>query len=482
MRRPAILLSLAVVSLAAAAAAAVFSRLPPQPVPGPVVVVQPPLPPPPPPPVADPTPAPVQVNAEGPLAVTAKLARQWLDPRGGAQYLEIDLTAAGVSGQGGKAAVNAVLVIDRSGSMSGPKIEKAREAARQLVSSLDGEDRLSIVDFASDAHLLFASTAMTAVAKERALGLVAGITATTGTNLSAALELAAPQLRAGRGGGRTDKVFLASDGQANEGVYERTALERLSARQLEGATMSTFGIGDDYDEELMTTLALQAGGRARFIEQAGELPEAIRAELARAAAVVARGVKLEVHGSAGARVERVLGLRPEKDGTLRLPDFAAGETRRVLVKLRLPANANANSNTQGARFAHVSVRCEDAAGKPFQAQAEASAAYTADARLLAAPAGEAEEWGARAEMADVAQQAVRAQERGDRAEAARQVAELHRVAKEAALARPAAAPRMMQAAGGWSGLLGASASGAPAEKKRAKQEAYDTLNAPVAGW
>jgi Ca-activated chloride channel family protein len=427
----------------------------------------------------DPTPPPVQVDAQGPLAVTAKLARQWLDPRGGAQYLEIDLTAAGVAGQGGKGAVNAVLVIDRSGSMSGPKIEKAREAARQLISSLDGEDRLSIVDFASDAHLLFASTAMSAVAKERALGLVAGIMATTGTNISAALELAAPQLRAGRGGGRTDKVFLASDGQANEGVYERTALERLSARQLEGATVSTFGIGDDYDEDLMTALALQAGGRARFIEQAGELPEAIRAELARAAAVVARGVKLEVQGSAGAQVERVLGLRAEKDGTLRLPDFSAGETRRVLVKLRLPQNTTGQG---AARFAHVSVRCEDAAGKQYQAQAEASASYTADARLLSAPAGEAEEWGAKAEMADVAQRAVRAQESGDRAEAARQVAELHRVAKEAAMARPAAAPMVMKAAGGWSGLLGASERGAPADKKRAKQSAYDTLNAPAAGW
>ena len=479
MRRPAILLSLAVLSLAAAAVAAVFSRLPTQPIsgPGPVVVVQPP--PPPPPLVADPTPVPVQVDGQSPLAVTARLARQWLDPRGGAQYLEIDLTAAGVPGQSGKAAVNAVLVIDRSGSMSGPKIEKAREAARELIRSLDGEDRLSIVDFASDAHLLFASTLMSAVAKERALGLVAGITATTGTNLSAALELAAPQLRAGRGGGRTDKVFLASDGQANEGVFERTALERLAARQLEGATLSTFGLGDDYDEDLMTALALQAGGRARFIEQAGELPEAIRAELARAASVVARGVKLEVQGSAGARIERVLGLRAEKDGTLRLPDFAAGETRRVLVKLRLPAN----SNTQGAaRFAHVSVRCEDASGKQFQAQAEASASYTADARLLAAPAGEAEEWGAKAEMADAAQQAVRAQERGDGAEAARQVNELHRVAKEAALARPAAAPSMMKAAGGWSALLGASERGAPADKKRAKQSAYDMLNAPVDGW
>ena len=478
MRRPAILLSLAVVSFAAAAAAAVFLRLPQTPPgPGPVAVGQPPAPLPSLPPVPEPAPLPVQADGQGPLAVTAKLARQWLDPRGGAQYLEIDLTAAGASGQSGKAAVNAVLVIDRSGSMSGPKIEKAREAARHLISSLDGEDRLSIVDFASDAHLLFASTSMNAVAKERALGLVAGITATTGTNLSAALELAAPQLRAGRGGGRTDKVFLASDGQANEGVYERTALERLSARSLEGATLSTFGLGDDYDEDLMTALALQAGGRARFIEQAGELPEAIRAELARAAAVVAREVRLEVRGSAGAHVERVLGLRAGKDGTLRLPDFSAGETRRVLVKLRLP-----DSNTQGAaRFAQVSVRCADLAGKQFSAQAEASASYTADARLLAAPAGEAEEWGARAEMADVAQQAVRAQERGDGAEATRQVAELHRVAKEAALARPAAAPAMMKAAGGWSGLLGASERGAPADKKRAKQEAYDTLNAPAAG-
>ena len=97
------------------------------------------------------------------------LDRQWLDSRGGASYLEVGIQADGMPESGPRTAVNAVLVVDRSGSMSGEKIARARDAARALIAALDGEDRLAIVDFASDAHLLLASAPVTPAYKEVAL-------------------------------------------------------------------------------------------------------------------------------------------------------------------------------------------------------------------------------------------------------------------------------------------------------------------------
>ena len=456
MRRTAVLLSLALATLTAAAVAALVRPRPP----GPVQVDPAPAQP-------IPAPPPLVATSAGPLQITAQLARRWLDPRGSSQYLEIDVSAAGTPTGGAKAAVNAVLVIDRSGSMAGAKIERARDAARSLISALDGEDRLAIIDFASDATVLFPSTAMSPGEKERALGLVMRLTPTSGTNLSAAIELAAPQLRAGRAQGRVDKVFLASDGQANEGVHERGALLRLSAARLEGATVSTFGIGDDYDEDLMTALALQGGGRTRFIERPSDLTAAIRAELTRSAQAVAREVRLDIQGDSGARVERVLGLRPEADGSVRLPDFAAGESRRVLVKLRLPAGSGES------RLAQVTVRCQDVRGEAYRAEAAAIGTYTAEAKLLRTEANEAALWGARAEMADVAQRAVQAQEKGDAREAAARVAELDSLEKDAAMARPSAAAPAKGYADSWRGMLNASSGGGQAERKKAKQQAYD---------
>ena len=114
-------------------------------------------------PPADPSAA---TAREGALQLSVRLDRRWLDSRGGASYLEIGVAADGMPERGPRTAVNAVLVIDRSGSMSGEKIARARDAARALIAALDGEDRLAIVDFASDAHLLLASAPVTPAFKE----------------------------------------------------------------------------------------------------------------------------------------------------------------------------------------------------------------------------------------------------------------------------------------------------------------------------
>src|SRR5260370_615737 len=98
-----------------------------------------------------------------------------------------------------------------------------------------------------------------------------------GLRMQAALERLYPPR--GRGRGRVARVFLASDGQANEGISDRSGLLRLARERFGNATLSTFGIGDDYDEDLMSALASQAGGRARYVDSPEILPGAFRAEL-----------------------------------------------------------------------------------------------------------------------------------------------------------------------------------------------------------
>lgn len=455
MRRTTTLIVLALVTLAAAAWAALRA-----------------------PRTASPTPAPLSTPAPssaGPLTLTAQLERRWLSAGGAAPYLEVDVVAAGNPAGQPKAAVNAVLVVDRSGSMAGEKIARARDAARALIAALDGEDRLAIVDFASDARLLLPSTAMDAGARELARALVDQLVPTSGTNFSGALQLAGPQLQRGRAQGRVDKVFLASDGMVNEGIVERGALLAFARRTLEGATVSTFGVGADYDEELMTALASQAGGRTRFISSADELAPAFRAELSRSAAAVARDVRLQLEGLAGARVESVFGYELE-GGAVRLPDFAAGESRRVLVRLRLPAGRGE------ALVARATVSCADAAGRSFRAASEAGGVYTADAARLAEPPSEVAAMGAKAEMASLAQQAVRAFEQGDKKAAAALDAQIDDVSVRVQRELPAMAAPMQDEARQWRGAVGASATGGAMERKAAKQKAFDATRAPTAGW
>jgi len=316
MRRTFALFALAFASLAAAAVA---------------TLVRPPRSSPPPASPSGPA-----VSAAGGMRLFALLDRLYL-PEGkeGTGYLEVDLAADPARSAAERVPVNAVLILDRSGSMSGLKMLRARDASRALVQALGPDDRLAIVEFSSSASVLVGSTPATPQARSRALQAIEALEPMGGTNLGAAFELAAPQLARGAGPGRVDKVFFASDGQANEGVVGRAALLDLAREKLASATLSTFGIGEDYDEDLLSALAVQAGGRARYIDSPEILPGAFRAELGRAGALAARDVRLRISGLSGASVQGVIGFDPE-GGWVRLPDFAAGEERRVLAKLGLP--------------------------------------------------------------------------------------------------------------------------------------------------
>jgi len=343
------------------------------------------------------------------------------------------------------------------------------------VQALGPEDRLALVEFSSDARVVLPSTPLTADARNRALALIESIEPMGGTNMSAAFDAAAPQLALGRAQGRVDKVFLASDGQANEGISERGALVKLARNDFDGATLSTFGIGEDYDENLMTALAAQAGGRARYIDSPDVLAAAFRDELSRASALVARNVRLHVTGLAGASVQRVLGYDADV-AWVRVPDFAAGEERRVLVKFSIAPGTGLTD------LAAVELKFDDASGVAKSAQASAQATFTADASLLAQAPTDAAVQGAKAEMADIAQQAARLQEEGRRNESRAQLLRIKQVAAQAAAAAPAQAALMARSADAYEKDISAISAPGSAQSKKVKQDAYDAVMAPVAGW
>lgn len=450
MRRTLVLLVLAAATLAAAAVAALIC---------PPVTTKPPRPP-----------------ADGALRLSTQLDRRFLPERGGGEaYLQIDLVAGGERGDEHRVPVNAVIIVDRSGSMSGAKIERARDAARALVDALGEQDRLAIVEFSSSASVALHSTPMTASARERALSAIAALYAAGGTNMSAAFDAAAPELERGRSPERVDKVFLASDGEANQGIYDRRGLLQVAQRDFGPATVSTFGIGEDYDEDLMSALAAQAGGRARYIDSPEILPRAFHGELSRARSAVARDVRVRVSGLAGANVERVLGYQSD-GGWVRVPDFAAGEERRVLVKLSVPGGRGIID------LAAVELQFEDAAGAQKGARSVAQATFTSDRGELAqAPTAAAVE-GAKAEMAELAEKAARLQEEGRRTEAQARVDELKHVAVQAAAASPAAATALAKAANEYDGEVNAISGRGSAASKKLKERAFDAVRAPVSGW
>lgn len=147
-----------------------------------------------------------------------------------------------------------LVVLDVSGSMDGEKLSNAKQALLQLVRRLDERDRFGLVAYASDAQLLLPLSHATSALRAQARELVSGLGTLGGTNISAGLDLALEELR--RRHGRTARVLLLSDGQANEGDSTPSGLQRRARGFVRAEhVLSALGIGEDFNEDVMASLA-----------------------------------------------------------------------------------------------------------------------------------------------------------------------------------------------------------------------------------
>ena len=266
--------------------------------------------------------------------------------------------------------------------------------------------------------------------------------------------------------------FVASDGQANQGISARPALLRLALQDFGAATVSTFGIGEDYDEQFMTQLAVQAGGRARYVSTGADLPQAFAIEFSRATKAVAHDVRLDVRSFKNVRVIHVVGFEGQN---VRLPDIAAGEERRVLVKLSVPPGRGT------AELADIELTYRDARGTTQKVSATAQAQYTADTVKLDAQKPNQITWqAAMGEMADSASNALRYQAANEPERAKKEQDHLQQLAATAAAAAPApAAKKLKERAESYGQKLSASGAGVQSERKALSADASEESTRPV---
>src|SRR3954452_13193390 len=215
-----------------------------------------------------------------------------------------------------RAPMNLCVVLDRSGSMEGPKIEKARQAAAMAVDKLGDDDIFSLVTYDSETDLLIppervGGTDHREDLKERIHRIQPG----RSTALHAGVLLGAKQVRRFCEKERVNRIILLSDGLANVGPSSPSDLARLG-RELrgDGIAVSTVGLGDDYNEDLMTALAESSNANYYYVKDAEKLPGIFAQELGSARSVVARGVTIRITAPDGVRLKEIIG-RPEIDCT-----------------------------------------------------------------------------------------------------------------------------------------------------------------------
>ena len=204
------------------------------------------------------------------------------------------------------APINLALVLDHSGSMAGAKLEKARQAAGVALDQLGPDDIFSLVIYDDQVEVLIPPQRVKD--REELRRQIARIRDGGSTALYAGVEKGAEQLRKYFDKEKVNRIVLLSDGLANVGPSSPSALGKLGKElRGEGFGVSTIGLGDDYNEDLMTALAEASHANYYYVKDAEKLPGIFKDELGTVKNAVARNVKITITLPDGVKPKGVLG-------------------------------------------------------------------------------------------------------------------------------------------------------------------------------
>jgi Ca-activated chloride channel family protein len=231
--------------------------------------------------------------------------------------------------------INLALVIDRSGSMQGEKMDLTRKAAALAIKSLSHEDRISLVTFASDVETVVASTPV--LDKQRLLRRVDQIQAYGSTALFPGWQAGADQASLGLRKGNLNRLVLLTDGQANLGQTNPDPICSEVNRWLQkGLQTTTMGFGRDYQENLLRAMAASGGGNHFYVETPEQLARYVELELDGLAATVGTQVRLKLHGR---NFEPLGEVQGDAENGYRLADLTVEFPLELLFRVTVPPAA-----------------------------------------------------------------------------------------------------------------------------------------------
>ena len=230
--------------------------------------------------------------------------------------------------------LNLSLVIDRSGSMAGEPLEEAKKCAIMLVERMSARDRLSVVTYDSDVDILFPSTSVLDKAslkyhidRVRAGGMTALYDGWLAGAKQAALHANKRCL---------SRILLLSDGQANCGeTDEKNISSQCEAMADIGVSTSTYGLSENFNENLMTKMAKSGHGQAHYGQTADDLLDPFQQEFDLMEAIIARRMRLRIVSEIGINFELLNGYSQDQKGRFVLPDLAYGADVWALLRVTI---------------------------------------------------------------------------------------------------------------------------------------------------
>ena len=277
----------------------------------------------------------------GSLRMTAKLSRKYIAPeRANTVHLLIDLEAMQKEAGKERLPLNLGFVIDRSGSMSGEKLEYTKQAVQYAINHFTPRDVASLTVYDNEVQVLY--PAKPVEYKDEFKGAVSQIFPGGMTNLSGGLVKGYREVAKNVQPEQVNRVLLLTDGLANEGITDPDKLcAKAAGMKKAGVTVTTLGVGEDFDEDLLTKMAEQSGGNYYFIDSTDHIPTIFAQELESLLSVVAQNVKVSFQCADTVEVTKVWNYPPSGDRLIEiaLPDLFSADRKIIVLELQVRASA-----------------------------------------------------------------------------------------------------------------------------------------------
>ncbi len=235
-----------------------------------------------------------------------------------------------------------VVILDRSGSMDGAKIEDARAAIRELIAQLDGDDRFALVTYSDGAHLTIPLAPASDESKSGWTNIVRSVRPGGSTNMSDGIDVATKLVQRVSGERRAKRLILISDGLANAGDSGHEGLtSRATSIARKEYVLSSVGVGADFNEVLMSALADAGTGNYYYLENSEELASVFAKEFDATRQTVATAVAVVVEPGDGVELLDAAGYPLERDGRqvrFRPGTLFSGQERKIWLTFRVPNN------------------------------------------------------------------------------------------------------------------------------------------------
>ena len=301
---------------------------------------------------------PHELHLAGTVALDGRLGHAVVPAGKAAEtYVYVDLKAdpQRVAPQGVPLAL--AIVIDRSGSMRGQRLSNALAAARGAIARLRDGDMVSVLTYNTIAEVVVPATRVSASVRQDIDRKLAAVVAAGDTCISCGL--AAGRSAMPSQSGMVKRIMLLSDGEPTAGVLAVDDFRNIAAGlAAEDISVTTIGVDVDYNEKVMSALALESNGRDYFVENADSLPKIFDQEVASLTRTVASHAEFAFQPAPGVEVTTVYDRAHRRAGrgvTVPLGTFAAGEEKTVLLRVSVPPTADGQLAVGAVSFRYRDV-------------------------------------------------------------------------------------------------------------------------------